>query len=118
MNGVLYAMTSGNARMRVPISMISSSIVVFDFGDGGKGYLNDLSVGAFDLYAGSSEGLGGFHAAYNAPDATAIDGDYLYIVLTVEGFQCSERFCNFQSYRPFCSIVSFGGWTLEILHIS
>ena len=99
--------------MRFPVRVVNSSIVVFDFCDRGKGYFDDLSVGAFDLYAGSSEGLGGFHAAHNSPDATAIDGDYLYIVLTVEGFQCSERFCNFQSYRPFCSFVSFGGELLR-----
>jgi hypothetical protein len=96
---------------------LSSVVVIFDLGDSREWDFYNLATGGFDLHAGSGECLRGFHAAHDAPDTTAIDRDYLDIVLTVQGLQCSESFCDFHSYRPFCSFVSLGE-TFEILHIS
>lgn len=67
--------------------------MIFDLSDRRERYLYYLTVGALDLYAGSREGLGGFHAANCAADAPAVSGDDLYVVFAIEWLQGCERFC-------------------------
>ena len=67
--------------------------MILDFCNRREGYLHDLTIRAFDLYAGSGEGLGGFHAANNTAHASAVDSDNLDIILTVERLQSGERLC-------------------------
>ena len=47
-------------------------------------FLTYLTIRAFHLYAGSGEGLSGFHAANDAPHTLSIHSYNLNIVLTVE----------------------------------
>ena len=83
--------------------------MIFDLSYCREGNLNDLSVGALNLYAGSREGLGGFHAANCAADAPAVSGDYFHVVLAIQWLQGCERFCylhvsflrlKYASYAP------------------
>ncbi len=59
-------------------------VMVLDFGDRRKWYFDDLSIRAFHLYAGSGEGLSGFHAANNAPHPLALRRYNFNIVLAVK----------------------------------
>ncbi len=63
--------------------LLPSGVVVFDFGDRGKRYLDDLAIGAFYLHAWSGECLSGFHAPDNAPHALAVKRYDLNIVFAV-----------------------------------
>ena len=70
--------------------------MIFDLGDCREGNLYDLSIGALNLYAGSREGLGGFHAANCTAYAPAVSGDYFHVVLAIQWLQGCERFCYLQ----------------------
>jgi hypothetical protein len=67
--------------------------MILYLGDCREGNLYDLSVGALNLYAGSCEGLGGFHAANCAAYAPAVSGDNFHVVLAIQWLQGCERFC-------------------------
>ncbi len=79
-------------------------IVVFDFGDGRKRYLDDLAACALNLYAGRRQGLRGFHAADDAAHALTIDGYDLNVVFAVQWLQGCQRFCNFHVSPPKSSL--------------
>lgn len=73
--------------------------MILDFGDGGKGDLHDLAVGAFDLDAGSGERLGGLHAFHCSAHSPAIDCNNLDVVLAVKRLQ--RRECLGYFHRDF-----------------
>jgi hypothetical protein len=64
--------------------------MILDLRDRWKGYLHDLAVRDLDLYAGSGERLGGFHAPNCASHAPAVDRDNLHIVLAIKWLQSRE----------------------------
>jgi hypothetical protein len=72
-------------------------VPVFDFGDGGKRYLNYLAVGALNLDTRSRQGLRGFHAPNNAPHPPAFKRDYLDIVFAIERLEYRQSFGDFHS---------------------
>ena len=67
----------------VCLLLLPTVVMVFDFGDRGKRYLNDLAISAFDLDARGCECLSGFHAADKAPHALTIYSYNLDIVFAV-----------------------------------
>ena len=69
--------------------------MVFDLRDRRKRYLHDLAICDLHLYAGSGEGLGGFHAPNCASDAPAVGRDNLHIVLAIKWLQSRECFGDF-----------------------
>jgi len=72
-------------------------VVVFDLGYRRKRYLNDLAICNFDLYAGSCEGLGGFHASNCASHAPAVGSNNLHIVLPIKWLQRRECLGDFHN---------------------
>src|ERR1043166_1740139 len=83
-------------RSNAPESaVLSRQIVIFDLGNGREGDLYDLAIGCLDLHAGSGERLGGLHAANGPPHSSAVDGNYLDVVLTVKRLQRRECFGYF-----------------------
>jgi hypothetical protein len=92
--------------------------MVFDFGDRGEGYLNDLAISAFYLYARGCECLSGFHAPDDAPHALAINSYNFDIVFAVQRLKSRKCFSDFHDYpsevRPFRGVERCQ--TLEILH--
>jgi hypothetical protein len=81
--------------------------MIYDFGDGRKRYLDDLSSGHFHLEARRSQCLGGLHAADDAAHAIAVRGDDLHVVLAVEWLECCEGFGHFHSFCTALSEVIF-----------
>ena len=77
---------------------LATGVMVLDFGDRRKWYLDDLAIGAFYLDAWSGEGLSGFHAANNAPDALAVNRYDLNIVFAVQRLKCCKCFGDFHVY--------------------
>ena len=75
-------------------------IVVFDLRNRREWYLHDLAVCNLHLYAGSGEGLGGFHAANCATHAPAVGRYNLYIVLAIKGLQSCECLGDFHNSIP------------------
>lgn len=71
--------------------------MVFDLRYRRKRYLHDLAICDLDLYAGSGEGLGGFHAANCATHTPAVDRNNLHIVLAIKGLESRECFSDFHN---------------------
>ena len=69
--------------------------MIFDLGDGREGDLHDLTIGTFDLYAGSSEGLGSLHASHGSAHSPAVRCNDLDVVLAVKRLQRRECFGYF-----------------------
>lgn len=86
-------------QRRVP-GPVLLSVMVFNFRDGGKGYLDDLAVSAFHLYAGSRECLSGFHAANYASHALSVQGHDLHVVFPEKRLQSRKCFSNFHVDIP------------------
>jgi hypothetical protein len=72
--------------------------VVFDLSNGGKRYLNDLTIGAFYLNAWSGERLRGFHAPDNASHSLAVNRNYLNIVFAIQRLQGRQCFGYFHVF--------------------
>lgn len=72
--------------------------MVFNLGDRGKGYLDDLAVRAFYLHAWGGEGLSGLHAPDNAPHALSVNRHDLDIVFAVQRLKGRKCFCDFHVY--------------------
>jgi len=87
----------------LPVSLLLAAhrVVVFNLGDRGKGYLYDLAVRAFYLYAWGGECLSGFHAPDNAPHALSVNSHDLDIVFAVQWLKGCECFCDFHVYLFF-----------------
>jgi hypothetical protein len=97
-----------------------TGVVIFDFGDRRKRYLDNLAIGAFYLDAWSRECLSGFHAPDNAADALAVNRYDLNIVFAVQRLKCRKCLCDFHVYL-FSEVQAFlrrelFPQTLEILH--
>ena len=75
-------------------------IVIFDLRYCGKRNLHDLAICNLDFYAGSGEGLGGFHASHCATHAPAVRRNNLHIVLPVQRLQSGECFGDFHKFHP------------------
>jgi len=75
-------------------------IVVFDLRDRRERNLHDLAICNLDLYAGSGEGLGGFHAANCSTHAPPVGRYDLYIVLAIKGLQSCECLGDFHNSVP------------------
>ena len=71
--------------------------MIFDLCNRRKRDLHDLAICNLDLYAGSSEGLGGFHAPNCATHAPAVSRNNLYIVLPIQGLQSRECLSDFHN---------------------
>lgn len=74
--------------------------MILDFHDRREGNFHDLAICDLDLYAGSGEGLGGFHAPDNATHAPAVGGDNLHIVLAIKRLESRECLGNFHRFIP------------------
>ena len=73
-------------KTRIPAVCLLTSglwVIVFDFSDLRKRYLNDVAVRAFHLDAWSGECLSGFHAPNNTPHALAVGRYNLDVVFAV-----------------------------------
>jgi hypothetical protein len=75
--------------------------MVLNLCDRRKRYLDDLAIGAFDLYAWSGEGLSGLHAPDNAPHALAVNRYNLNIIFAVQRLKGRKCFCDFHVYLVF-----------------
>jgi len=75
--------------------LLLTAVVVFDFGDRRKRYLDDLAIGAFYLHAWSGECLSGFHAPDNAPHTLAVNRHDLNIVFAVQRLKGRKCFRDF-----------------------
>lgn len=71
--------------------------MVFDLRYSGKRDLHDLAICDLDFYAGSGEGLGGFHAANCATHAPAVGRNNLHIILTIKGLESRECLSDFHN---------------------
>jgi hypothetical protein len=69
--------------------------MVFNLGDRRKWNFDYLTIRAFDLYAGSCEGLSGFHAANDAPHSMAVKRYNLNVIFAVQRLQGRECLCDF-----------------------
>lgn len=74
---------------------MTCGVVIFDFGDLGKGDLYNFAVCTFHLDARCGEGLSGFHAAYHAAHALAVNRNNLNVVFAVKWLQGSQGFSYF-----------------------
>jgi hypothetical protein len=101
------------------VCLLLTAVVVFDFGDRRKRYLDDLAIGAFYLHAWSGECLSGFHASDHTPHALAINRHDLNIVFAVERLKGRKCFRDFH-VSLFSEVQPLGTRTfpktLEILH--
>ena len=64
--------------------LLTASIKVFDFSDGRKRYLDDLTVCAFDLNAWRGQSLGRFHTADDSAYALAVHRYDLNVILAIK----------------------------------
>jgi hypothetical protein len=85
--------------------------MVYDLNNGYKRYLNDFTVGALNFDARLGQCLSCFHAAHRSPNARAVVGDYLYVVLTVERL---ERRQSFSYFHFLFTALSLPGWYAAI----
>src|SRR6266850_3645143 len=92
----------------LPLLLATHRVVVFNLGDGRKGYLDDLAVRAFYLHARGSECLSGLHAPDNAPHALSVNRHDLDIVFAVQWLQGCECFCDFHVYLFFEGQTTLG----------
>ena len=73
-------------------------VVIFDLRYRREWYFYDLAIGTFDLYARSSEGLGGFHASNRTTHASAVNRDNLHVVLAIEWLQSRKCLGDFHDF--------------------
>jgi hypothetical protein len=74
---------------------VGRPVMIDDFRDGRKWYLDNFATGHFHLQARRGQGLCGFHAADNAAHAIAVRGDDLHVIMAIEWLECCEGFGDF-----------------------
>ena len=86
---------------------LACQVVVFDFRDRRKRNLHDLAICNLDFYAGSSEGLGGFHAPNYATHSPTVNGNNFHVVLAIEWLQSRECLRDFHNSIPPGAVLSY-----------
>ena len=79
--------------------------MIDDFHNADEGYLDDFSVGAFNLNTRLSQRLSRFQTLHRAANTRAIVGNNLHVLFAVERLQSRQRFSYFQLFSrlPDCA---------------